>query len=180
MKTYLRNEIIIVKNAFINQIFKITKGHITNKRKTEIYGPKDYLFLDQIFYNPYTLDEYYALDLVAGEWIDKCDIDMNYFPIISKMIQEKKNQTELLLLNDPITKLSRYLYFEYLNNKTESFYITLSISDLSSYLNINKNNFSEALKYLESKEIISKHNKLFNILNIKKLETLAYQKEFKI
>ncbi|MDE6407393.1 MAG: hypothetical protein K2K48_01140 [Anaeroplasmataceae bacterium] len=180
MKTYLRNEIIITKNAYINQIFKITKGHITNKRKTETYGPKDYLFLDQIFYNPYTLDEYYALDLVAGEWIDKCDIDMNYFPILSKMIQEKKNQTELLLLNDPITKLSRYLYFEYLNNKTESFYITLSISDLSFYLHINKNSLSEVLKYLESKEIISKHNKLFNILNTKKLETLAYQKEFKI
>ncbi|MDE5546174.1 MAG: hypothetical protein K2I88_01790 [Anaeroplasmataceae bacterium] len=179
MKTYLRNEIIITKNAYINQIFKITKGHITNKRKTENYGPKDYLFLDQIFYNPYTLDEYYALDLVAGEWIDKCDIDTSYFPILSKMIQEKKNQTELLLLNDPITKLSRYLYFEYLNNKTESFYITLSISDLSFYLHINKNSLSEVLKYLESKEIVSKHNKLFNILNIKKLETLAYQKEFK-
>ncbi|MDE6241908.1 MAG: hypothetical protein K2M08_05780 [Anaeroplasmataceae bacterium] len=179
MKTYLRNEIIITKNAYINQIFKITKGHITNTRKTESYGPKDYLFLDQIFYNPYTLDEYYALDLVAGEWIDKCDIDTSYFPILSKMIQEKKNQTELLLLNDPITKISRYLYFEYLNNKTESFYITLSISDLSIYLNLNKSTLSETLKYLESKEIISKHNKLFNILNIKKLEMLAYQTEYK-
>ena len=131
MKTYLRNEIIITENAYINQIFKITKGHITNKRKTENYGPKDYLFLDQIFYNPYTLDEYIALDLVAGEWIDKCDIDLSYFSILSKKLQEKKNQVELLLIQDPIIKVSRYFYFEYINNKTESFYITLSIKELA-------------------------------------------------
>lgn len=180
MKTYLRNEIIITKNAYINQIFKITKGHITNKRKTETYGPKDYLFLDQIFYNPYTLDEYYALDMVAGEWIDKCDIDMTYFPILTKKLQEKKNQTELLLIHDPITKLSRYFYFEYINNQTESFYTTLSMSDLANYLNLNKNTLSDTLKYLETMKILSKHNKLFNILNVKKLEMLAYQKEYKI
>ncbi|MDE7162229.1 MAG: hypothetical protein K2N65_05680, partial [Anaeroplasmataceae bacterium] len=145
MKTYLRNEIIIPENAYINQIFKITKGHITNKRKTEIYQKGDYLFLDQIFYNPYTLDEYYALDMVAGEWIDKQAITMAYFPILSKMHQEKKNQTELLLLNDPITKVSRYFYFEYLNNKTDSFYITLSIKDLALYLNISSKALSDAL-----------------------------------
>lgn len=171
---------IITKNAYINQIFKITKGHISNQRKTELYGPKDYLFLDQIFYNPYTLDAYFALDLVAGEWIDKCDIDISYYPILSKMYQEKKNQTELLLLNDPITKVARFLYFEYLNNQTASFYITLSIGDLSFYLHISKKELSEVLKYFESSEILSKHNMLFNILNKEKLEKIAYQKEFKL
>ncbi|MDE7106125.1 MAG: hypothetical protein K2O22_03070, partial [Anaeroplasmataceae bacterium] len=159
MKTYLRNETIITENAYINQIFKVTKGHITNKRKTEIYGPKDYLFLDQIFYNPYTLDEYYALDLVAGEWIDKCDIDLCYFSILSKRFQEKKNQVELLLIQDPIIKVSRYFYFEYLNNKTDSFYITLSIKDLALYLNISSDTLSETLQFLKSKQILDKHNK---------------------
>lgn len=177
MKTYLRDEIIIQKNVYINQIFKITKGHITNKRKTEIYGPKDYLFLDQVFYNPYTLDEYYALDFVAGEWIDKKDLDTRYFPILSKMYQEKKNQTELLLLQDPITKLSRYLLFEYQNKKTESFYITLSIAELSVYLNITKESLSETIHFLISRKIIAKHNKLFNILNIQQLNNYAYIKD---
>lgn len=177
MKTYLRNEIIIQKNVYINQIFKITKGHITNRRKTEIYKSNDYLFLDQIFYNSYTLDEYYALDMVAGEWIDKQNIDMNYFPILSSKYQEKKNQTELLLLQDPIIKVSRYLFFEYQNNKTESFYITLSIAELSVYLNISKSSLSETIHFLISKQIIAKHNHLFNILDIIKLENYAYIKD---
>lgn len=178
MKTYLRNEIIITKNAYINQIFKITKGHITNTRKTEIYGPKDYLFLDQIFYNPYTLDEYYALDLVAGDWIDKCEIDLSYISILSKKYQEKKNQTELLLIQDPITRVARYFYFEYLNNKTESFYITLSIKELAMYLNLSSESLSEALQFLKSKQILDKHNKLFNILNTSLLKKYAYHKDW--
>ena len=178
MKTYLRNEIIITENAYINQIFKITKGHITNKRKTENYGPKDYLFLDQIFYNPYTLDEYIALDLVAGEWIDKCDIDLSYFSILSKKLQEKKNQVELLLIQDPIIKVSRYFYFEYINNKTESFYITLSIKELAMYLNITSNTLSETLQFLKSKQILDKHNKLFNIINSSLLKKYAYHKDW--
>ncbi len=178
MKTYLRNEIIIEKNAFINQIFKITKGHITNRKKTQIYQPKDYLFLDQIFLNPYTLDEYYALDLVSGEWIDKQDIHMEYFHILSEMYQEKKNQVELLLIQDPIIKLSRYLFFEYINKKTESFYITLSIAELSIYLNIPKATLSETLHFLETRQILAKHNKLFNILNLEKLEAYAYHIDY--
>ena len=178
MKTYLRNEIIIQKNVYINQIFKITKGHITNRRKTEIYKSNDYLFLDQIFYNSYTLDEYYALDMVAGEWIDKQNIDMNYFSILSTMYQEKKNQTELLLLQDPIIKVSRYLFFEYQNKKTESFYITLSITELSVYLNMTKESLSDSIQFLKNQNIIAKHNKLFNIINITLLEKQAYQKDW--
>lgn len=178
MKTYLRNEIIITENAYINQVFKITKGHITNKRKTETYGPKDYLFLDQIFYNPYTLDEYYALDLVAGEWIDKEQIDMSYFPILSKLYQEKKNQVELLLIHDPVIKVSRYFYFEYLNNQTDSFYITLSIKNLALYLNISCDTLSETLQFLKSKQILDKHNKLFNIINSDSLKKYAYHKDW--
>lgn len=117
MKTYLRNELILPKGSYINQVFKIVKGHITNQRKTKVYQPKEYLFLDQIFYNPYTLDDYYALDLVVGEWIDKTDIGLEYLSILSKMYQEKNNQTELLLLHDPIIKVARYFWFEYQNKK---------------------------------------------------------------
>lgn len=177
MKTYLRNEIIYPKNSYIHQVFKIIKGHITTKEKNIIYKPNDYLFLDQIFYNPISLTEYIALDLVVGEWIDKEQIDMSYFLLLSKMYQEKKNQTELLLIQDPITKIARYLYFEYQNKKTESFYLTLSITELSAYLNISKANISEAIHFLNSREIIAKHNQLFNILNIKKLEEYAYIKD---
>ncbi|MDE7263782.1 MAG: hypothetical protein K2N64_03895 [Anaeroplasmataceae bacterium] len=169
---------IIQKNAYINQVFKITKGHITNKKHTQVYNPKDYLFLDQIFYHPYTLDEYYALDLVAGEWIDKGEIDASYLPILSKMYQEKKNQVELLLIQDPKIRVSRYFYFEMINNKTESFYITLSITELAFYLNLPKGKLSDILSFLETKHILSKHNKLFNILDFKLLEYYAFATDY--
>lgn len=94
------------------------KGHITTRRKTKIYQANDYLFLDQIFYNPYTLDDYIALDLVTGIWIEKAELDVSYFEILSKMLQEEKNHAELLQIIDPNTRFTRYLYFEYLNHKT--------------------------------------------------------------
>lgn len=178
MKAYLRNEIIIKKNTYINQIFKIIKGNIINKNNTEHYKQNDYLFLDQIFYNNYTLDDYIAVDLVYGIWIDRSDIDMSYFKILSKMYQEKKNHTELLLINDSIIKVARYLFFEYKNNKTESFYISLSMSELSVYLNISKKTLSEIITFFISKQVIAKHNKLFTILNITKLENYAYCNDY--
>lgn len=174
MKTYLRNELIIPKGSYINQVFKIIKGHITNQRKTKVYYPKDYLFLDQIYYNSYTLDDYYALDLVVGEWIDKSDIGLEYLSILSKMYQEKNNQTELLLLHDPIIKVARYFWFEYQNKKIESFYLEMSIKDLSYYLNLSRKELIETIQFLESSRIISHHNKLYNLLDIKKLENRAY------
>lgn len=178
MKTYFRNEIIIKKNTYINQIFKIVKGNVTNKNNTEHYKQNDYLFLDKIFYNNYTLDDYIAVDLVYGIWIDKNDIDMNYFKILSKMYQEKKNHAELLLINDSIIKVARYLFFEYKNNKTGSFYITFSMSELSVYLNISKKTLSSIITFFISKQVIAKHNKLFTILNITKLEKYAYCNDY--
>ncbi len=178
MKTYFRNDIIQEKNTYINKIFKITKGHITNRRKTKIYQANDYLFLDQIFYNPYTIDDYIALDLVVGTWIDKKDIDMGYFEILSKMLQEEKNHAELLQILDPNTRFTRYLYFEYQNHKIDSFYLTYSLGELSQYLNLKKTELSCAISHLEYLKIIAKHNKLFNILNIKKLEDMAYLPDY--
>ncbi|MDE5715861.1 MAG: hypothetical protein K2I42_07020 [Anaeroplasmataceae bacterium] len=175
MKTYFRNETIIKKNTYINQIFQITKGHITNKKGTEIYKPKDYLFLDQIFYNPYTLDDYIALDLVAGQWIDKSEIDFSYFSILSQILLEKKNHVELLLIQDPIIKVSRYILFEYRNKKTESFYFTFSIAELAIFLNLRKETLSQTLLFLKDKKIIDKHNKLLNIINLSLLEKYAYR-----
>lgn len=94
------------------------------------------------------------------------------------MYQEKKIQVELLLIQDPVIKLSRYFLYEHLNKKTESFYITLSISELSTYLNISKTTLSETLHFLETRQILAKHNKLFNILNLEKLEAYAYHIDY--
>ncbi len=94
------------------------------------------------------------------------------------MYQEKKIQVELLLIQDPVIKLSRYFLYEHLNKKTESFYITLSISELSTYLNISKTTLSETLNFLETRHILAKHNKLFNILNLEKLEAYAYHMDY--
>lgn len=176
MKQYFRNEIIIKKNTQINQVFKIVKGHIINAKQTRIYKPNDYLFIEQIFYNPKTLDDYIALDLVAGEWINKDEIKNDFYIILSKMYQQEKNHNELLSINDPLIKFSRYLYFEYQNKQITSFYLTMGIKDLATYLNIS--NLSEILHFLVNQKIITKHNKLFNILDIDKLEELAYRNDY--
>lgn len=178
MKTYFRNDIIQEKHTHISKIFKIIKGHITTRRKTKIYQANDYLFLDQIFYNPYTLDDYIALDLVTGIWIEKTELDVSYFEILSKMLQEEKNHAELLQIIDPNTRFTRYLYFEYLNHKTESFYLTYSMGEAATYLCLKKADLAFAIHQLEHQQIIAKHNKLFNILNVKKLEDRAYLPDY--
>lgn len=180
MKTYLRNETILTKNAFIGQIFKIEKGHVKSSQTNTIYTKNDYLFIDQILYNPYAKEDYIAQDLVVGEWIDRKDITIEHFKILSRMYQDKSNHNELLLINDSSIRLARYLLFEYKNNKTLSFYLTHSVQDLSNYLKINKKDLSLQFKLLEAKKIISRHNKLLNILNEKKLEDIAYLLDYNI
>lgn len=177
MKKYLRNEIIIKKGTYITQIFQIKTGHIQTKRENKQFSPNDYLFLDQIFTNSYSNDDYIALDQVTGEWINKDQIDMSYFFKLSQMIQEKENHITLLLIKDPITRLARYLYYEAINNQTLSFYLTFTMSSLSSYLNIAKPVLSKGLQFLKNQNIISKHNQLFNILNLTLLEKIAYRKD---
>lgn len=177
MKNYLRNEIIIKKGTYINQVFKILKGHVSDSRSINIYKPNDYLFLESIFQNTYTTDDYLALDLVTGVWLDKKDLDIDTYKILGKMYIEKRNHAELLLITDDLTKIARYLYFEMQNNQAPSFYLTFPLNELASYLKINIKTLSEYLKYLSNSKIISKHNKLFNILDSYKLEKLAYKKD---
>ena len=177
MKNYFRNEVVVKKGIYINQVFKIVKGHIVDEAKTKIYKPNDYLLLEYIYLNSFSSTNYIALDRVSGIWLDKKDIDLSYFQIISKMYLEEKNHTELLLIKDELTRLTRYLFFEYLNNQLLSFYLSLSQSDLANYLNITPKNLSYYLNFLKSKNIIAKHNQLYNILDLKQLELYAYTKD---
>ena len=177
MKNYFRDEVVVKKGTYINQVFKIIKGHITDETKTKIYKPNDYLLLEYIYLNSFASTNYIALDRVSGIWLEKKDIDISYFSILSQMYLEEKNHTELLLIKDELTRLSRYLFFEYQNNKLESFYITLSQNELANYLKLTPKNLSSYLNFLKSKHIIAKHNQLYNILDLKQLELYAYTKD---
>ena len=46
------------------------------------------------------------------------------------------------------------------------------------YLNITSNTLSETLQFLKSKQILDKHNKLFNIINSSLLKKYAYHKDW--
>lgn len=178
MKNYLRNEIIIKENEYINKIFEILKGEVKEDKTNKIYTKGEFLFLDRIYNNPYSPYTYTSLNLVSGKWLSKNELTDEHIKILAQMYQTEKAHNELISINDPLIKLARYLLYEYKKNKTFSFYLSYKISELSTYLNINKKSLSDALNHLSSKQIISRHNKLFNILNYNSLEKYAYLNDY--
>ena len=178
MKNYFRNEIIIKENEYLDKVFEIIKGNILEENTNRIYSKGDLLFIDKIYYNSYATSNYLSLNLVSGKWINKNEITTKHLSILANMYQSEKIHNELLLINDPLIKVSKYLLYEYKNKKTQSFYIDKSLSDLAIYLNINKKSLSDSINHLISKQIIAKHNKLFNIINITQLNKQAYLKDY--
>ena len=173
MKQYLTNEIIKYKNEYINEIFYIEKGTIIEDKTNHTFQDHSYLFLERIYTNPFTENNYIAKSRVTGKWLKKEELSINHIKELAQMYEKEKKHSELLQIKNPIIKISRYLYYEYLPNKKMNFYI-LSFKEISSYLNISLSKITEVFKYLINQNIISKHNKLIKILCIKKLEDNAY------
>lgn len=173
MNKYLTNTIIKHKNEYIDKIFYIEKGYILEEKTNKIFQEHSYIFLEYIYQKEYTNSNYITKTMVVGKWIDFDNIDISLIKYLSIEINKLSKHNELLLINDLLTRITRYLYYEYLNNKNYSFYIP-SIKELSNYLSIKNKEISHLLNYLINKSIISKHNRLINILNIKKLEENAF------
>lgn len=182
-KNYIRGNIILSKGDSCVGIFKIQRGKILqyeNKKIKHIFHNNDILFLDLLFNDQLVQYDYVVQDLVVGIWLSKEEVlkdSETYFAMLSKMIQQQKNQIELLQLKDPLTKISRYLYFEYLNTKKTSFYLNLSSTELSSYLMLDLIKQREAIRFLVHQGIIAKHNKLYQLLDLRTLETYAFRND---
>lgn len=185
-QNFLRGNIILSKDSFITSIFKIKRGSISkmdHHQEVQIFQKDDILFLEELFSYPYSKHTYTANCVVVGQWISKKEILENaeyYFSILSKMSQRKSTHNELMILQDPILKVSRYFYFEYQNNQVLSFYTSMSMSELSKFLLLERKCLLDALGFLKSQNILAQQNKLFNILSLEKLEYYAYRTDYQI
>lgn len=173
MKLYLTNSIVKHKNEYINKILFIEKGIILEEKTKKIFKEHSYIFLEYIHLNKMTTSNYIAKTMTIVKWIDFEDIDLSINKILSYELYKTKKHNDLLLIKDPYIKISRYIYYEYEFKGAPSFYI-LALKELAIYLSISLSNVSSAINYLINKKIISKHNKLINILNIKSLEEQAF------
>lgn len=178
MAKYLTNTIIKHKNEYIDKLFYIEKGIVLEKTTNKIYNEHSYIFLNYIYQRQYSISDYITKSLVIGSWVDFNNLDISFINIMSSSINKLIKHNEILMLSDPLIKLSRYIYYEYLTKENVSFYIP-SIKELSIYLNVNHKDLSHYLTHLINLNIVSKHNKLLTILNIKSLEDKAFLLDYK-
>ena len=173
MKQYLTNTIIKHKNEYINSLFFIEKGTIVEEKTNKVFSEHSYLFLDCIYLNKISSSNYIAKTKVIGKWIPFEQLDFSITKILANELYKINIHNELLSIKDPYIKISRYLFYEFKYKDTLSFYIP-SLKELSIYLAITLKEVSIYFNLLINKQIISKHNKLINILNIKSLEDKAF------
>jgi len=172
MEKYLRGTIIIKENTYITKAFKITKGTISkriNNNIIEIYKNNQTILLEYI--DNISIYSYIAEELTIGEWID-LDIDL-----LKKQTQTQNIHLELLLINDPIIKVSRFIYYKYIEKQVLCFYLEMTLKELSEYLKIEKRQLSKIITHLITINIISKQNKLIIIQNLNKLINISYSKD---
>ena len=173
MKQYLTNTIVKHKNEYIDKILFIEKGIILEEKTNKLYRDHSYVFLDYIYQNKTTTSNYIAKTRVIAKWISFNDLDISINKILSYELYKSIKYNELLLIKDIYIKISRYIFYEFESKNSISFYIP-SLKELSIYLSISLSDVSLGINYLINKKIISKHNKLINILNIKSLEEQAF------
>ncbi len=179
-KIYLRGTTIIPKGLVCNNCFHLLTGLVAEQKENTIvsyYQPNDYIYLTELFTTTTATSSYIALQNSSGYWLTKTEIlnqSNQYLTLLSMQIQKEKALNELLQINDPITKVSRYLFYEFESKKLYTIYITMTIELLCQWLAISHQNLLSALRFLENKQIISKKNKLINLINLSKLKFYAF------
>ena len=166
MKQYPRETILQIPN---NKAFKIIRGTVTKRINNKIItSHKD----NEILLNITPLYTYQTEQITTGIFLE---LDST---LLNNYILKQTIQIELLLINDPIIKFTRYLYYKYLEKQVLCFYLEIKIKDLANNLKIEKRQLSTIITYLEKENIITKNNKLFIINNLQKLIELAYKKDY--
>ena len=89
------------------------------------------------------------------------------------MFQQEQRHTELLLMSDPLLRLSRYLV--YLSDRP-SYYLPIPISALVSYLHHSKKELTAAFSHWTREQILSKENRLIKIFAYPRLKEYAFRK----
>lgn len=174
MHKYLTGTILIEENTYITKAFKIIKGTISKRLNNNIIKvyKNTTILLEMI--DKTSIYSYHIEELTLGEWID---FDMD---LLKEQHFKQSIHLELLLLNDPILKVTRYIYYKYIEKQVLCFYLEIKMKDLSDHLKIEKRQLSKIITYLINTNIISKQNKLIIIQDLLKLKNLVFSKDISL
>lgn len=174
-KEFLTNEIIFNKNNLCSSICYIKRGKIAKikgKKIIEVYNQHSIIGIDLIFSSYPFYDENFkaleltSLDLVTKEGLINSNIILDILEFYSNELLELKEHSFLLSIKSNEDKILYFLLTEYKKKSSTSFVIDMTKSELSNYLNIDKNELSNIICKLINDKIIANKNKLYTLINL--------------
>lgn len=179
-KQYFRGTTLIQNGYICSKCYQIQTGIIEEKKENQvinIYKAGDYILLNELLTSTCTTSTFIAKQNCSGVWISKTEILENartYLSVLASQVQKVKKYYELLQIQEPIVKISRYLFYEYELKNLSVIYLTITIEQLCKNLSIKHSNLLETFTFLENKNVIARKNKLINIINVQKLKFYAF------
>ncbi len=179
-KKYTRGTILYSPDMIVDRCFQIKTGiieEIKEHQQIQKYLPGDYALLMEMFHQEICTSSFIVAQNSTITWISKNEVlsqNTAYFEYLCKKLKKEKAQNELLKIDDPIIKLSRYLYYQYEENKLLSFYLTITIEQLCYDIHLKHQDFLQSIAFLENTKVIKRGGKLMNIINLQKLKDYAF------
>lgn len=188
-KEFLRGEKIFLENDLCSSIAIIKRGIIKASQSfsdghdkiIRILNQNEIIGLQLIFSsNPFYKASFYSESLATIEIISKDDliylmdnnkqIKENILSYISDYSIKLNDHIKLLSYKTIRQKLCAFLYFEAQKKEATSFLIDFTKTELAAFLNVERPSLSYELSKLINDGIIANQNKLYTIIDIKKLE----------
>lgn len=188
-KEYLRGENIYLENDLCSSIAIIKRGVIKasqsfsdgHNKIIRILNPNEIIGLSLIFSsNPFYKASFYSETLSTIQFISKEDllylmennqqIKLNVLSYISDYSIKLNEHIKLLSYKTIRQKLCAYFYLEYQKSQATSFLIQYTKTELAAFLNIERPSLSFELSKLIKEGLIANQNKLYTIIDIKKIE----------
>ena len=169
-----RNENILLLTSTNEEANKIYRAINSLINQNEIIG------LSLIFSSsPYYKASFYAETLTTITLISKLDllkmmrendtIQKNILSLISDYSIEQSNHIRLLSYKTIRQKLCAFLYMQAKEKKATTFLINYTKTELALFLNVERPSLSKELSKLIQEGLIANQNKLYTIINEKKL-----------
>ncbi len=187
-KEYFRQELIFEENALCDKIAIIRRGCVKAKifyqdgheTVIRILNQNEIIGLSLIFSSsPYYKASFYAETLTTITLISKLDllkmmkendtIQKNILSLISDYSIEQSNHIRLLSYKTIRQKLCAFLYMQAKEKKATTFLINYTKTELALFLNVERPSLSKELSKLIQEGLIANQNKLYTIINEKKL-----------
>lgn len=188
-KEYLRGERVYLENDLCSSIAIIKRGVIKatqnfsdgHEKIIRILNPNEIIGLSLIFSSvPFYKGSFFCETLTTLTIISKADllylmgqnkqISLNILSYISDYSIKQTEHIKLLSYKTIRSKLCAFLYHEYQRTQALTFLIPYTKTELAAFLNMERPSMSAELSKLIHENIIANQNKLYTILDLKKLE----------